>query len=279
MPLGSVCPPRRREPRCYTLAAPVHAFVFLLVVWARAAAPAPGQTVRAPLSLDGPSVEALARRAVEQRGVRPAMPATPAGRGLRFRLRGSPLSLRPSPPDGPPRFRRALLGSAIGVMVSVGTLYVLSDADLSDRTDRRQYGDDGDLRAQGAALLLIVGSAPIGAVLGAGLADDGLPGEALFAAGLGELVVGGVGALAGIGGAALVGGGAQGQRVGAGIGVGVGAAVGAALGATLSARDGRGALSFRGGTWSVGVPDVTIRPGFRHDSPIAAHVPLVTASL
>jgi hypothetical protein len=139
-------------------------------------------------------------------------------------------------------------------------LYVLSDADLSDRTDRRRYGDDGELRAQGAALLLIVGSAPIGAVLGAGLVDDGLPGEALFAAGLGELVVGGMGALAGIG-------------------AGLGATVGAALGATLSARDGRGALSFRGGAWSVGVPDVAIRPRFRHDVPIAAHVPLVTVSL
>jgi hypothetical protein len=255
------------------------ALVLLVIVWVGAALPVSGQAVRAPLSLEGPSVEALARRAVEQRRTRPSMPATPVGRGLRSGLRGSPLSPRPPAPDGPPRFQHALLGSAIGVTVSVGMLYVLSDADLSDRTDRRRYGGDGELRAQGAALLLIVGSAPIGAVLGAGLADDGLPGEALFAAGLGELVVGGMGALVGIGGAALVGGGPPGQRVGAGVGAGVGAAIGAALGATLSAQDGRGALSFRGGTWSVGVPDATIWPSFRHDVPIAAHVPLVTVSL
>ena len=279
MSLGSVCAPVRRAYGSCTLVALAHALVLLFVVGAGTAVPVLGQAVRAPLSLDGPSVEALARRAVEQRGARPGMPATTEDRGMRSRLRGRLLFPRPPAPDGSPRFRGALLGSAIGVAVSVGALYVLSDADLSDRPARRRYGDGGDLRAQGAALLLIVGSAPIGAVLGAGLADDGLPGEALFAAGLGEFIVGGLGVLAGMGGAALVGGGPQGQRVGAGIGAGVGAAVGAALGATLSARDGRGALSFRGGTWSVGVPDVTVRPSFRHDSPIAAHVPLVTASL
>jgi len=279
MSLGSVCAPGRRAYGCCTLVALAHALVLLFVVGAGTAAPVLGQAVRAPLSLDAPSVEALARCAVEQRGARPSMPGTPEGWEVGSRLGVSPLSPRPPAPDGSPRFRGALLGSAIGVAVSVGALYVLSDADFSDRPARRRYGDGGDLRAQGAALLLIVGSAPIGAVLGAGLADDGLPGEALFVAGLGELFVGGMGALVGIGGAALVGGGPQGQRVGAGIGAGVGAAVGAALGATLSARDGRGALSFRGGTWSVGVPDVTVRPSFRHDSPIAAHVPLVTASL
>ncbi|MCS3700881.1 hypothetical protein GGQ20_002198 [Salinibacter ruber] len=255
------------------------ALVLLVIVWVGAALPVSGQAVRAPLSFDVPSVDELARRAVERRGARPGMLATTEAWGTPSRLRGSPLSPRPPAPDGPPRFQHALLGSAIGVTVSVGMLYVLSDADLSDRTDRRRYGGDGELRAQGAALLLIVGSAPIGAVLGAGLVDDGLPGEALFAAGLGELVVGGMGALAGIGGAALLGGGPPGQRVGAGIGAGLGAAVGAALGATLSARDGRGALSFRGGAWSVGVPDVAIRPRFRHDSPVAVHVPLLTATL
>ncbi|MCS3641306.1 hypothetical protein GGP70_001988 [Salinibacter ruber] len=279
MPLDSVGLSCCREHWFRGYAPSARALVLLFVVWTGTAASASGQAVRAPLSLDGPSVEALARRAVEQRRTRPSMPATPVGRGLRSGLRGSPLSPRPPAPDGPPRFQHALLGSAIGVTVSVGMLYVLSDADLSDRTDRRRYGGDGELRAQGAALLLIVGSAPIGAVLGAGLVDDGLPGEALFAAGLGELVVGGMGALAGIGGAALVGGGPPGQRAGAGVGAGVGAAIGAALGATLSAQDGRGALSFRGGTWSVGVPDATIWPSFRHDVPIAAHVPLVTVSL
>ena len=279
MSFDRVAPPRRREHWFWALVPPARALVLLVIVWVGAALPVSGQAVRAPLSFDVPSVDELARRAVERRGARPGMLATTEAWGTPSRLRGSPLSPRPPAPDGPPRFQHALLGSAIGVTVSVGMLYVLSDADLSDRTDRRRYGGDGELRAQGAALLLIVGSAPIGAVLGAGLVDDGLPGEALFAAGLGELVVGGVGALAGIGGAALVGGGPPGQRVGASVGAGVGAAIGAALGATLSAQDGRGALSFRGGTWSVGVPDATIWPSFRHDVPIAAHVPLVTVSL
>lgn len=279
MPLDSVGLSCCREHWFRGCAPLARALVLLVIVWVGAALPVSGQAVRAPLSFDVPSVDELARRAVERRGARPGMLATTEAWGTPSRLRGSPLSPRPPAPDGPPRFQHALLGSAIGVTVSVGMLYVLSDADLSDRTDRRRYGGDGELRAQGAALLLIVGSAPIGAVLGAGLVDDGLPGEALFAAGLGELVVGGVGALAGIGGAALVGGGPPGQRVGAGIGAGLGAAVGAALGATLSARDGRGALSFRGGAWSVGVPDVAIRPRFRQDSPVAVHVPLLTATL
>ncbi|MEF8815607.1 MAG: hypothetical protein V5A58_02345 [Salinibacter sp.] len=156
-------------------------------------------------------------------------------------------------------------------------LALLLDADLSDRRARAQYGDNEELRAQGVALLLILGSAPIGAVIGAGLADDGLPGEALFAAGLGELIVGGMGAVVGIGGTALVGGGPQTQQVGAGVGAGIGAAVGAALGATLSARDEHGALSLREGGWSVGVPDITIRPAPQRDLPVVARISLVTA--
>ncbi|MCS3628024.1 hypothetical protein GGP85_001616 [Salinibacter ruber] len=215
MSFDRVAPPRRREHWFWALVPPARALVLLVIVWVGAALPVSGQAVRAPLSFDVPSVDELARRAVERRRARPGMPATTEAWGTPSRLRGSPLSPRPPAPDGPPRFQHALLGSAIGVTVSAGMLYVLSDADLSDRTDRRRYGGDGELRAQGAALLLIVGSAPIGAVLGA----------------------------------------------------------------TLSARDGRGALSFRGGTWSVGVPDATIWPSFRHDVPIAAHVPLVTVSL
>ncbi|WP_263785430.1 hypothetical protein [Salinibacter grassmerensis] len=268
-----------RECWSRALAPLARAVVLLLAVWAGATAPASGQAVRAPQSVDVPSVDELARRAVERSGARPSMLATTEGGKMRSRLRGRPPAPLLPALDGSSRFRRALLGSAAGVTVSVGTLLLLSDADLTGRHDQGRYGDNEELRAQGAALLLIVGSAPIGAVLGAGLADDGLPGEALFAAGLGELTVGAMGALVGIGGAALIGSGTPGQQVGAGVGAGVGAAIGAALGATLSAPNGRGALSFRGGTWSVGVPDITIRPTLRNDVPVAARVPLITASL
>ncbi|MEF8864458.1 MAG: hypothetical protein V5A20_01705 [Salinibacter sp.] len=192
-------------------------------------------------------------------------------------LRGPAPASPPTDPESLPRFRDALLGGVVGVSVSVGMLALLSDTDLSDRRARAQYGDNEELRAQGVALLLILGSAPIGAVIGAGLADDGLPGEALFAAGLGELIVGGMGAVVGIGGTALVGGGPQTQQVGAGVGAGIGAAVGAALGATLSARDEHGALSLREGGWSVGVPDITIRPAPQRDLPVVARISLVTA--
>lgn len=279
MSLDLVGSPRRRTHWVSTLTFTARLLFLLLVVWAWGTDSVSAQALRAPLALDVPSVDELARRALDRERSRPTRRTIGGHRLVRSPRRGQPPSFLALDSEDSPQFRRALIGSAIGVGVSVGTLFLLSNADFSDRYDRGQYGDNEGLRARRAALLLIIGSAPIGAVLGAGLVDDGLPGEALLAAGFGEFIAGGMGALVGIGGTALMGGGSQAQRVGAGVGAGVGAAVGATLGAMLSAREGHGALSFRRGTWSFGVPDITIRPTFRHDQPIAAHMPLVTASL
>lgn len=269
--------PRRRTHWVSTLTSTARLLVLLLIVWVWETDSVSAQALRAPLALDVPSVDELARRALDRERLRPTRHNL--GDDRLVRSPAQPLTpLSPESEDSP-RFRDALIGSTVGVGVSVGTLFLLSGSDLSDRYDRGQYADNERMRARGAALLLVVGSAPIGAVLGAGLADNGLPGEALLAAGLGEFIAGGMGVLVGIGGTALMGGGSQAQRVGAGVGAGVGAAVGAALGAMLSAREGHGALSFRQGTWSFGVPDITLHPTFRHDQPIAAHMPLVTASL
>ncbi len=274
--------PRRRKRWGRVPTSITRPYLLLLIAWAWGAVPVSGQAVHAPLPRAVPSVSELARRAIATDGPwgpragRPFVRESSSGRSP---LRGLAPASPPGAPESLPRFRYALLGGAVGISVSVGMLALLSDTDLADRHDRTQYGDTEERRVQGAALLLIVGSAPIGAVIGAGLADDGLPGEALLAAGLGELIVGGMGALVGIGGTALVGGGPQAQQVGAGVGAGMGAAVGAALGATLSARDEHGALSFRDGGWSVGVPDITIRPTPYRDLPVGARVPLVTARL
>ncbi len=254
----------------------------LLTAWMWGSVPVSGQAVYAPLSCDVPSVNELARRAIDEdgpKGPRARRPFVRKSLPGHSPLRGPASASPPTDPESLPRFRDALLGGVVGVSVSVGMLALLSDTDLSDRRDRAQYGDNEEPRTQGIALLLTVGSAPIGAVIGAGLADDGLPGEALFAAGLGELIVGGMGALVGISGTALVGGGSQTQQVGGSVGAGIGAAVGAALGATLSARGEHGALSFREGGWSVGVPGITIRPAPQRDLPVVARISLVTARL
>lgn len=257
---------------------PVVRLVLLLLailVWATDSVSAQGW--RVPLVTDVPSVQELARGAVAGDGRCPPRCARLENTGVRTMRTESPSSQLPGSDDSH-RFRDALIGSTLGVGVGAGTLFLLSGSDLSDRNDQRRYADDERVRAQGAALLLVIGGAPIGAVLGAGLADNGLPGEALVAAGLGEVIFAGMGLLLGLGGAALMEGGSHAQQVGVGLGAGLGAAVGAALGATLSGRERDGALSFQQGAWSLGLPDITIQPTFRNEEPIVANVPLVTAS-
>jgi hypothetical protein len=239
----------------------------------------PRGTVR---TLTIPEVERLAQRVVEgHRGDQ--------GWGLSGALLGrsasvprvsrpvsaeGPAPLRRDASEAPHRFRGALIGSTVGVGVSVGTLLILSDDNFFERSDRETYDDRG-AQAGGVALLAIVGSAP----LGAGLGESEAIGQILVASVLGELIVGGMGALAGAGTPALFGGDASAQNTGAAIGAAAGAAVGSALGATLEARQSDAALSVRDGEWTLRVPRVQVRPSLRPGRFATVHVPLLTADL
>jgi MFS family permease len=169
------------------------------------------------------------------------------------------------------------LGSTLGVGLSAGLLLIASGSDWGDRYESEYYDDEEHLQATGLALLVVLGSAPVGAAIGSGLADDGLLGEAVFTGVLGELVVGGTTALAGAGVASLAGGTTREQNVAAGVGLSVGAAVGAALGAMLVGREHNEAFSYRDGAWRVGLPSPSVRPVLRDRPSVAVHVPLVQA--
>ena len=214
-----------------------------------------------------PSVETLAERAVAP---------LEASHALRIRGPRSSAMVR-AKEETPSRFPRALLGSTIGVGLSLGTLLAVSGADWDERHENEYYDDGDQLRAQGLAVLIVLGSAPVGAAIGSGLADEDLLGETVFMGVLGELVVGGTVALAGAGITSWAGGTDRTQNIAAAVGMSVGAAVGAALGATLVGRDQASGLSVRDGQWQVSVPNVSLRPVLHDRLSVGVHVPLVNA--
>jgi hypothetical protein len=146
-----------------------------------------------------------------------------------------------------------------------------------DRYDSNRYDDQEQLGATGLALLVVLGSAPVGAAIGSGLADEGLLGEAVLTGVLGEFVVGGTTALVGARIASWAGGSNREQNGAAAVGLSVGAAVGAALGATLVGRQHEEALSYRDGAWEIGLPFPSVRPVLHDRASVGVHVPLVRA--
>lgn len=164
-----------------------------------------------------------------------------------------PLSPRPPSPlpsdDEGVQLSRALAGSTLGAAVGglLGGLIIAA----ADQDRDRPYADDEN-SPEGAALLLIAGGPPAGAVLNSAIPRDHTGAYVMSV--LGELVLGGVGAFVG---AALGGDSDRGQLIGGLTLGGTGVIVGAAGGAVLAAPDGPGgALSYEDGTWSVRVPAV-----------------------
>jgi hypothetical protein len=121
----------------------------------------------------------------------------------------------------------------------------------ADQEENRPYTDD-EHSPEAVALVLIAGGPPTGAVLNSEIPRDHTGAYVLGV--LGELVLGGVGALLG---AALGGDSERGQLIGGLALGGTGAVIGAAGGVVLAAPGGPGgALSYEDGTWSVRVPAV-----------------------
>lgn len=254
---------------------PFHSKIFILTALIGLLATASyGQPMPSLISV--PSVETLARRATVSHSFSgPAPRWDGQSRGIHLDDRLAP-ALHSGEEESPNRFRGALLGSTFGVGLSAGLLLIASDSDWGDRYENNYSDDEEHLRASGLALLIVLGSAPVGAAIGAGLADEGLLGEALLTGVLGELVVGGTTALAGAGIASWARANNRKQNVVAGVGLSVGAAVGAALGATLVGRQHEEVLSYRDGAWRVGVPFPSVRL-VSHDRSAAVHVPMVRA--
>lgn len=149
------------------------------------------------------------------------------------------------------QFGQTLVGSMIGAAVG-GLLggVVLAGAD-QDR--RRPYADDEN-RPEALAFLLFVGGPPTGAVLYSTLPRDHT--GAYVMAVLGEIAIGGAGALLGT----ALGGDSDRDRVIGGLTLGgAGAIIGAAGGAALAAPNrSTGALRYEDGSWSTQWPTVQV---------------------
>ncbi len=238
------------------------------------------QDAKAQTSVSVPSVEKIAQRAALVTTEPPLRSGSAQDATLDRRARiGAlpPPASRSSEDESPNRFRGALLGSTFGVGLSAGLILIASWSDWGRRYDNDYYGDREPQEATGLALLVVLGSAPVGAAIGSGLADEGLLGEGVLTGVLGEFVVGGTTALAGAGIASRAGGSNRGQNVAAAVGLSAGAAVGAALGATLVGRQHEEALSYRDGAWRIGLPFPSVRPVLQDRPSVGVHVPLVHA--
>ena len=269
---------RLRGPRIPLVLRSESAMIAVLMALLPVTAPAQERASLSVLSV--PSVQALAHHAVSEVPRASHQSLSTWSRGQRpTAWRPHPSSARPLLVDdeSPHRFRGALIGSTIGVGLGAGALLILSGVDWDERYNRAPYGDDGELRARGAAAIAILGSAPLGAVIGADLAEAETISEALVAAGMGEFIFGLTGVVMGAGTASIVGADEHGQSVGGLVGLGVGAALGSALGAVVAAQEQSAALSVRDGTWRVGLPPVSVHPVLGDRPSAVVHVPLVAA--
>jgi len=232
------------------------------------ASPAQGQSEHGTILTTAPP--RLAVPPPDTHSVRSGGPAPSRARSV------SPLSPRPPSPlsldDEGIKFSRALAGSTIGAAVGglLGGLIIAA----ADQDRDRPYADDEN-SPEGAALLLIAGGPPAGAVLNTAIPRDHTGAYVMSV--LGELVLGGVGAFLG---AALGGDSDRGQLIGGLALGGTGVILGAAGGAVLAVPGGRGGgLSYEDGTWSVRVP--AVQAGFHRRPQLGLHgtVSLVSVEL
>ncbi len=250
-----------------------------------------------PTALAQRSVEVQADRNGTEGRVRvetPAHPGLPAGANQPFRTAHPPstesfsrsaalrpLKASPPPPEmGPSNLGDALIGSSIGAAIGIplGVALVAAaqhDASWEGERCNRPSESGCGLQRLGiglAGVAVAVGGPVAGAVqrLNAGGVGVVAPSVA------GELLVGGLGYVFG---RALAGPSAR--RVG-GIALGIPlAAFGAAAGAVLGAREVRsspsGGVRLQKGQWSLGVPDVRVRPGIRSGGTPFVQVTLFSA--
>jgi len=150
-----------------------------------------------------------------------------------------------------------LVGSFVGVAAgtSIGLLLWKGAAEAGFGEERfghrRREGPDAATVLFGAGILAFVAGGPVGAVEGSRIEERRA--GAYVSAGVGEFVLGGLA----YGLVSRMHGGLT-PRL---LGLGVGAAIGAAGGTTLVASEaGRGAVTYRNGTWRASLPTIRVQP-------------------
>lgn len=177
--------------------------------------------------------------------------------------------------DDDSQFANAVLGSTLGAVVG-GVLGGLIIAAAADTENRRTFRNDENF-PEGAALLLIAGGPPTGAVLYTDIPRDH-SGSYMMGM-IGELVLGGGGVALGV----VLGGDSQNGQLAGALSLGIpGVVLGAAGGAVLGAPDRpspTGALTYADGDWTVSSP--TVRPGvhLQPEPGLYGRVSLVTVDL